>query len=125
MKHHESWDDRYKTNPKYRNIFPFSSIVSILARLKKSKRQRILELGCGSGCNLWAANQFGFDCYGIDISPTIVAFAKQFLEEKQVKADLRVMKFEQIHKFDIDFDLIIDRSSIHCTSLDLHKDILC
>ena len=121
---YDFWEKRYSSNPSYRNLFPFSSVVSVLAQLRTSGPQKVLELGCGSGCNLWAAAEFGYNCYGIDVSPTIIEFARLFLKERGLHADLQVMRFEEINQIEHDFDLIIDRSSIHCEKLEMHKEII-
>lgn len=41
---------------------------------------KILELGCGSGANLWMLKREGFDTYGLDLSPEAIHLAHKMLE---------------------------------------------
>ena len=116
------WERRYQ-NPDYRNRFPYTNVVSLLSRLRSPGVQTLLGVGCGSGCNIWAADTLGYKCYGIDISPTIIEFANKFLQEKGVNADLFLRGFDEIDHFEERFDVIIDRSSIHCAPLESQKEI--
>ena len=42
-----------------------------------SKGGKILDIGCGSGRDLAALHQLGFDCYGVDPTPEFVEIAQQ------------------------------------------------
>ena len=117
------WEKRYSDNSNYRNRFPFSQIVSLLAKFKNTAPQKLLELGCGSGNNLWAAYELGYECYGIDISKTIINYANKFLIEKSASAELLQASFTEKPYPDSYFDLIIDRSSVHCAPLNEHTKI--
>ena len=96
------WENRYNKDPKYRNQFPSSQVVSFLAKYKQNNHQTLLELGCGSGSNLLAGAEFGYDCYGIDISPTIVTYAKEFLSKHSIKANIHTASFTEVN-FSNDF----------------------
>lgn len=118
------WEERYRSNPDYRNEFPFSQVVSFLAQNRKSGEQKLLEVGCGSGCNLWAASTFGFETYGIDISETILEYADQFLGDRGVSSTLVKGSFDENVFPDNTFDIILDRSSIHCADIDKQGAII-
>ena len=53
----------------------------VLSQEKRAKL-RILEVGCGSGGNLWMLAHEGFDTYGVDFSPTSIKLAKSSLKKK-------------------------------------------
>lgn len=118
------WEKRYAKDENYRNRFPYSQIVSFLAKNKRPGSQTLLELGCGSGCNLWAAAEFGYDCYGIDVSDTIINYARKFLQDRSVHANLETVSFTDMDFPTEFFDVIIDRSALCCAKLNDHSFII-
>ena len=108
------WEERYSKNPGYRNKWPYSEVVAFLTKAKTClpERPQLLEVGCGSGCNLWAANKLGYTCHGIDGSETIIKHAKEWLIEKNVSADLLVGDFSKLPYADSSMDVVVDRSSL-------------
>lgn len=54
------------------------------------KTGKLLELGCGAGnLTLWLAEK-GYDVYGVDISPTAIAWAQEKARECNIEADFWV-----------------------------------
>jgi SAM-dependent methyltransferase len=53
---------------------------------------RVLEAGCGNGCNLWMLEQEGFDATGLDIDP--VALGKCDSNLKVELGDMAAMPFK-------------------------------
>ncbi len=49
---------------------------------------KFLEVGCGSGANLWAVAKEGFQAHGIDLSPTGLDYCRAMLRKWQVTANL-------------------------------------
>lgn len=43
---------------------------------------KILEIGCGSGANLWMLAKEGFDAYGLDSSEEALSLARNHLTNK-------------------------------------------
>ena len=83
------------------------------------KKLKILELGCGSGGNLWMIAKEGFSAYGLDGSKKAIEIAHTHLEEKWgVKADLRVATFDVLPYESAYFDGIVDVLSLLCISLE-------
>jgi SAM-dependent methyltransferase len=79
---------------------------------------RVLELGCGTGNNLWFAAREGFQVCGLDASATAVAFARERLEAEGLTADVRVGDFTQKLPYpDAFFDFIIDRAALSLARL--------
>lgn len=113
------WEKIYSENPDYRSWYPWSEVVSFIFRNAPKSRKRdeisILELGCGTGNNLWFAAREGFRVSGIDISRTAIEFAdKRFVNEGLV-GDFRVGDFSQLPFGDQSFDLVFDRGSLSLT----------
>ena len=83
------------------------------------KNIRILEVGCGSGANLWMLSKEGFDTYGIDSSMEAINLALNHLREKwNVDADLRVGSFTEIPYEDEYFDAVVDIVSLQHINLE-------
>lgn len=75
---------------------------------------KVLEMGCGSGANLWMLAKEGFDTYGIDISKKALELAKQFLERWNVNAKLKQGSFTDLPFNCNSFDCVIDVFSMYC-----------
>lgn len=74
------------------------------------KGMRILEVGCGTGTNLELYQRHGCEIYGIDLSPSMIAQAKNKLGPDVVLhlGDARNMPFEDNY-----FDLVIAMLTLH------------
>jgi SAM-dependent methyltransferase len=110
------WESRYALGHSQR--YPWDSVVSFVCRNAPKDRRRsdvrILEIGCGTGSNLWFAAREGFTVAGIDGSARAVReaqarFAKEGLAGKLLQGDFSVLPFD-----DGSFDLSIDRGSLTC-----------
>jgi ubiquinone/menaquinone biosynthesis C-methylase UbiE len=110
------WETRYKDNPKYRNHYPWSAVVSFVyinrPVKKEAKDIKILEVGCGNGNNLWFAAREGFSVAGIDGSETAIAYAKDWFGREGLAGDFRVGDFTNLPFEDSYFDIVIDRSAL-------------
>src|SRR5258708_37026345 len=114
----EIWARRYE-NPKYRNFYPYTEVVSFVFRnapQKPKAETHILEIGCGTGNNLWFAAREGFSGSGIDASETAINFAKDRFASEGLKADLRVGDFTKLPFTDRMFDLALDRPDSSLTT---------
>ncbi|MEM7565248.1 MAG: class I SAM-dependent methyltransferase, partial [Pseudomonadota bacterium] len=72
----------------------------------------ILEVGFGTGSNLWFAAREGFSVAGIEGSPTAVETARARFRKEGLKGDLRLGDFSELPYDDLDFDLVIDRAAL-------------
>jgi ubiquinone/menaquinone biosynthesis C-methylase UbiE len=75
---------------------------------------KILEVGCGTGPNIWFLAREGFQAYGIEGSESAIAYANQRLEKDGLTATLVVGDFTELPFPQNYFDLIFDRGSIVC-----------
>lgn len=115
------WDEKYSAGDSL-NRYPWDKIVSFVCRYhnreKPRNETRILELGFGSGCNLWFCAREGFDCYGVEGSAIAVEHAKSWFKHDGLKADLRIGDFSPLD-FESDyFDIAFDRCSLTCVNFD-------
>lgn len=110
------WEEKYSQGLMVR--YPWDAIVSFVFRSYPREKQRqdvkILELGCGTGCNLWFAAREGFQVAGIDGSKTAIEQARSRFEQEGLKGDLQVGDFTQLPFADQSFDLVIDRGALTC-----------
>ena len=89
-----------------RNFFSLS--------LEKRRDIKILEVGCGSGPNLWMIAKEGFDAYGMDISEKSLHLAKQMLNEYDCSAQLSVGDMTSLDFDQGYFDAVVDVFSSNC-----------
>jgi SAM-dependent methyltransferase len=75
---------------------------------------RVLEIGCGSGANLWSIAREGFDSYGIDLSLEGVRLCRRMLGEWQASARLCVADMTSLPFAEASFDVVADVFSAYC-----------
>lgn len=113
------WEEKYSQGHAER--YPWDIVVSFLFRNYPRHKERheikILEIGCGTGSNLWFAAREGFQVSGIDGSVSAIEYAKKRFEKEELTGDLRVGDFTQLPFESNSFDLVIDRGAITCCGL--------
>jgi 2-polyprenyl-3-methyl-5-hydroxy-6-metoxy-1,4-benzoquinol methylase len=91
--------------------YPNEDLVRFVARrLLFGTRKRVLEIGCGTGANLWMLAREGFEACGIDISPTAIKKAIVHLGRDGLHADLQVGDVRDLVRLfpPSSFDAVID-----------------
>ena len=88
---------------------------------KARKNVKILELGCGSGSNLWMLKREGFDVFGVDISTEAIKLANRMLKfwnvsfsEREAVEHLSVQDMADLSFPDSTFDAVLDVFSCFC-----------
>ncbi len=106
------WEQVFRTSNWGR--YPPEELIRFVARVFFSapnrKAVKILELGCGTGANLWFLAREGFDVYGIDGAPTAIAQAEQRLGQEGLTANMQVGDILSLHDLypPASFDAIVD-----------------
>jgi SAM-dependent methyltransferase len=116
----ETYDRLYRERGmRSQRMYPNESLVQFLAGryfgLSPTERAkiRLLEVGSGSGANLWMMCKEGFDTHGIDSSPEGVELARAHLRDKWgVAATIATGSFMQMPYDDRSFDAVIDVVSL-------------
>jgi len=91
-----SWDPTWETVFQNHDWgrYPPEELIRFIARRYFSAPERdqvkVLEVGCGTGANIWFLAREGFDAYGIDGSETAIFKAESRMREEGVKAHLQV-----------------------------------
>ncbi len=112
------WEEKYSAGHAQR--YPWDSVVSFLFRHaprdKPRSEVRVLEVGCGTGSNLWFAAREGFHATGFDGSASAIETARKRFEEEGLAVDVSVGDFTKLPYRDGSFDIVIDRASLTCVS---------
>ena len=84
--------------------------------IPKNRRQsvRILEVGCGSGANLWMIAREGFDTYGLDMSEESLKLCDEMLSMYSTSANLRMDDMVEMPYDPSSFDAVVDVLSSYC-----------
>lgn len=125
------WDGIFKNNEwgKYPPIALIKFIAKNFYKISQRESVKILEIGSGTGANLWFCAREGFCVYGIEGSATAVdRMKKRFQIEKLAHrlADVKIGDYyDKIDEFeDGYFDAIIDVESLYCNSFIKSRDIV-
>ena len=133
MKPNASWDPVWEQVFKSREWgkYPPEDLIRFVARNFYAARDRsqvkLLELGCGTGANIWYMAREGFDVYGVDGSSTAITRAKQRLDAERLSVNLKVgdiTNLEQLFPSAGQFDAIIDVCCLQCNRVSDVKRIL-
>lgn len=120
----ESWERKIYAQSKHLNRYPFGELVGLFFNslkfletgAKSPSDTKLVELGSGTGNNLWFFAREGFDTTGIDGSRSAILEAKKLLEDwktpqvQLVQGDLIRTEFS-----DSSFDILIDRAATCCS----------
>jgi SAM-dependent methyltransferase len=116
-----AWEERYRSNRDYRSYYPWNQVVSFILGHAPKDRPRseisVLEIGCGTGNNLWFVAREGFRTSGVDASTTAIAFARERFVREGLNARLEVADFTKTLPFrEASFDLVFERAALSFTT---------
>ena len=78
------------------------------------QRVRVLEVGCGSGANLWMVAREGFEAHGIDLSVEGLTLCEQMLARWGTSAELAQGDMTLLRYPDHHFDVLLDVFASYC-----------
>ncbi|MEZ7892859.1 MAG: class I SAM-dependent methyltransferase [Candidatus Wallbacteria bacterium] len=99
--------------------YPPECLIRFVARnfyKKDRKNVKILEVGCGTGANIWYISREGFDTYGIDASKTAIEKAEKRLKAESLNAHIILGDIEKLPYEDNFFDAVVDNGCLCCNS---------
>ncbi|MEP7294599.1 MAG: class I SAM-dependent methyltransferase [Burkholderiales bacterium] len=86
---------------------------------------RFLEVGCGTGTNLWFLAREGFSAHGIEGSVTAASIARERLtsecpgwDQSPRHGDVRIGDIMTLPWPDASFDALIDSEAVYCNDFD-------
>lgn len=95
---------------------------------EEREKINILELGCGSGCNISMLLQEGYGTWGIDISYEAIELCKQMISAKGItngsRAHLSVGDMSSLEFNNNSFDAVLDVYSSSCLNESQWKECL-
>lgn len=124
----ETWDNIFKNRGWGK--YPSEDLIRFIARSFYSVESResikILEIGSGTGANLWYMAREGFSVYGIEGSASGVeqSIARLDLECPNWQGKIQQGDIIDIPYPDNFFDAIIDSEAISCNSMEDAKSIV-
>ncbi|MCA9385998.1 class I SAM-dependent methyltransferase [Candidatus Dojkabacteria bacterium] len=111
---HKKWNEFYKNNDRF-YLLPHEDLSKFIDLLGEHDVLNILDLGCGTGCNLLPLAEAGFMVTGIDYAPSAAHLAEDWLREKGLEGKVYIADFkEDLIQFSKDeFDALVSINSIH------------
>lgn len=124
MKSSEAWYDNSYSSSGFnaQRKYPNEELCRFIGRnfnqipYNNRSNLRVLEVGCGSGGNLWMLCGEGFDVIGLDISSEGIALAKKMLKIKALNANFVTCSMCDMSKYinHDSIDVIVDVFSSNC-----------
>jgi ubiquinone/menaquinone biosynthesis C-methylase UbiE len=99
------------------NRYPYDAIVSFVFANRQSD-SRLLEVGCGTGNNLWFAAREGVQVVGVDASENAINKARQRFAAEDLCGEFYVADFTSLPLDDNSVDLVIDRAALTCADFE-------
>lgn len=115
----KGWDELFTKNEWGR--YPDVEVVRFFERnFKKTdydrKNLKVLEVGCGTGANLFYLAREGFNAFGIDGSKIAIERAKQRMQDEGLTADLETGDILSLPYENNTFDAVLDCECIYANS---------
>ncbi|MCB9426827.1 MAG: class I SAM-dependent methyltransferase [Flavobacteriales bacterium] len=127
----EIWEGLFQNNEWGK--YPALGVVKFIARnfYKASDRKaiKVLEIGAGTGANLWYVAREGFSVYAIEGSKTAIDNCEKRLREEGLSEQIKDF-YAGDYLYELDnfedgfFDAVIDVESLCCNVFDKSKKII-
>lgn len=123
----KTWESLFSTRAWGK--YPGEDVVRFVARnfYKVDDRMsiKILEIGCGTGANIWFMAREGFSVFGIDGSTTAIDICRDRLNQEvsNWSGELHCGDIGKLHFPDNFFDAVIDIEAVSCNQFEDAKII--
>lgn len=125
------WEKIFQENEwgKYPSVPVIRFIARNFYKVKNRKEIKILEIGSGTGANLWFCAREGFSVIGLEGSQTAIDRMENRLKDENLTSFIIDMKagdyFNTLDEIeDNSIDAIIDSESLCCNSFNRSREIV-
>ncbi|MFC1970872.1 class I SAM-dependent methyltransferase [Chloroflexota bacterium] len=121
------WDHTYRDNTLEELPWEEGAPSTELVELVESglvEKGATLDICSGSGNNTVYLAKQGYQCYGIDISPTAVGYARQRANREGVSCELTSGDATELPYPDNTFSFVFDRGCFHSMPLAKRRDFI-
>ena len=101
--------------------YPSEPVIRFVARNyynRDRKEVKILDFGCGAGCNTWFLAREGFDTYAFDGSESAIARVQDMLQSEGLQANVSVQEGADLKYENNFFDCVIDNVTIYANRME-------
>ena len=129
------WNSIYMANRPMR-WWPSESLIRYVSQVfgqDGGKGLQALEIGCGTGRNLWFLAECGFSVYGIDVSNAALAYCESYMTQRNQSANVSLGQADITEGVDHavytafgetkTFDLVVDDRTLQHTMMSEHLPI--
>jgi len=113
------WDDIFRKFD--RGKYPSEDLIRFVARnfyqVADRSTVHFLEVGCGTGPNLWYLAREGFSAYGIDGSAVAINIAGERFSQENLAVDLQVGDAMSLPYDDECFDIVFDLECLYANTM--------
>lgn len=131
MNNLQVWEDIFQNQEwgKYPHVGIIKFIAKNFYKYKDRKSIKVLELGAGTGANLWFCAREGFSVYALEGSDTAMEILIQRFKEENLQDNLiETLTGDYYTSLDSitdnSIDAIIDMESLYCNPFDKTKEII-
>lgn len=125
------WEDIFKNNEwgKYPSLSVIKCISRNFYKYQDRKSIKILEIGSGTGANLWFCAREGFSIYALEGSQTAIeTMESRFKEEGLIQYIQKNYPGDYLHTLDNiednTIDAILDIESLYCNNFEKSQKII-
>lgn len=117
-----AWDPVWEKIYKSRSwgMYPPEELIRFIATnyysINNRKKIKILEVGCGTGANLWYLAREGFSVYGIDGSRIAIKLLKQRFKKENLTGQFIIGEINNLPWDTGEFDCVIDNNCLSCNT---------
>lgn len=127
----ELWEKVFQENEwgKYPSIPVIRFIARNFYQAQNRETVKILEIGSGTGANLWFCAREGFSVYGVEGSPTAVNRMLDRFKTENLSGKIKGMLvgdyLEKLDEFENEyFDAVIDSESLCCNPFSYSHEVI-